>query len=103
MIGEKSDGLDALTEIRPILFSCGRSGEPTRQPDYRNVDIPPWTIHRETSTAANLDVDAPPGSEKDGILKALFPPELLKAYKLKSAGLISALLAGVVLRFFFSP
>src|ERR1700730_12329638 len=51
LIGNKSDGLDALTQILPILFGCGRPRKSTRQADYRDVNTPPWRIHIAPSFA----------------------------------------------------
>jgi hypothetical protein len=52
LIGKKGNGLDALTQIFPILFGCSRSGKSTSQSDYRDVGIPPWTTHFDASTTA---------------------------------------------------
>ena len=50
LIGKESDGFDAVTQILPIFFSCGRSGKSTRQANYRDV-ISSWSIHFDASTA----------------------------------------------------
>jgi hypothetical protein len=47
LIGKECDGLSAVAQIFPKLFSGGRSRESTGQADDRNVDILPWIIHRE--------------------------------------------------------
>jgi hypothetical protein len=46
---KKSDRLNAVAEILPEFFGCGRPGESTRQSNDRNIDILPWSFHAGTS------------------------------------------------------